>query len=706
MKKINTLLLSCFALIQFSVFAQAPVANFSYSSTCVDVGTMFTDLSTNTPNSFYWTFGDGNTSTNQNPTHIYTTPGNYTVTLVAINANGSDTIPQVVTIYANPTVIVGADQTICMGSATTLSATGGSTYNWSPATGLSSPTVANPSASPTTTTTYTVTVTDINGCMATDMVNVMVNPLPNVNAGADQLICFGASTTLSASGASTFNWTPATGLSSSTVANPSANPTSTTTYTLTGTDAFGCVASDMVTITVNPQITLSDNVTNVSCNGGTDGSVNITPIGGQAPYAYFWSPGGNTTAVITGITAGNYTVTVTDANGCTEQLMSTATEPTPIFINFTTVTDVSCFGANDGAIDINVNGGAIGYSYLWSNLETSLNISNLSGGTYSVTVTDANGCIKTDSTIVNEGLLTSHITGVVYYQTVPVTAGTAELIRKDGVLPTDMTLVDSVTINAIGEFHFYNVEAGDYIIKFLGDTSIYNCAATYYNHTNMWDSADVVTVISNCGDTVNIGIDLIELPANSGPGTINGRLVEGGGVFNKAPGEPIPDIDITVDQSPGGAVMAAATTDINGYFTINNLPIGTYTVYADMHGYGVTLQTIDINATTPSYDVVLCSDTAIDMIDMCEMTVTSVKKVATTNQLSIYPNPAKNTLNIVYNGSEALNLEVTDITGKKVMNQSLKSNTKTIDVANLSRGLYLVRLYNQHDDFIQKLVIE
>jgi hypothetical protein len=707
MKKINTLLLSCFALIQFSVFAQAPVANFSYSSTCVDVGTMFTDLSTNTPNSFYWTFGDGNTSTSQNPTHIYTTPGNYTVTLVAINANGSDTIPQVVTIYANPTVIVGADQTICMGSATTLSATGGSTYNWSPATGLSSPTVANPSASPTTTTTYTITATDVNGCVATDMVNVMVNPLPNVNAGMDEWICFGASTTLSASGASTFNWTPATGLSSSTVANPTANPTSTTTYTLTGTDAFGCVASDMVTITVNPQITLSDNVTNVSCNGGTDGSVNITPIGGQAPYAYFWSPIGATTAVVSGITAGNYTVTVTDANGCTNMLNSTVTEPTAITVNPSS-SDVTCDGTCDGTISLTPSGGTGSYSYSWSpGGMTTQNVTNLCAGTYTYTITDANGCTYVDNHVIDQILPTSVINGYVYYQTVPITAGVAELIRKNGSLPEDMILERTVSINPTsGEFIFDELTPGDYIVKVLGDTTIYNCATTYAVNTAQWQLAQVYSITANCGDSIYLDIDLIELPANSGPGTINGRLVEGGGVFNKAPGEPIPDIDITVDQSPGGAVMAAATTDINGYFTINNLPIGTYTVYADMHGYGVTLQTIDINATTPSYDVVLCSDTAIDMIDMCEMTVTSVKKVATTNQLSIYPNPAKTTVNIVYNGSEALNLEATDITGKKVMSQNLKSNTKTIDVANLSRGLYLVRLYNQHDDFIQKLVIE
>jgi len=700
MKKINTLLLSCFALIQFSVFAQAPVANFSYSNVCVDAGTAFTDLSTNNPNSFYWTFGDGNTSTSQNPTHIYTTPGNYTVTLVAINANGSDTIHQVVTIYANPTVIVGADQTICMGSATTLSATGGTAYNWSPATGLSSPTVANPSASPTTTTTYTVTVTDINGCMATDMVNVMVNPLPNVNAGADQTICQGGSFTPVGSGdAITYTW------NNGAIDGSPIFPSATTTYTVTGTDAFGCTNTDDVTVIVPPAIVLSDNVTNVSCNGGSDAAITITAFGGSAPYTYFWTPVGNTTAVVTGITAGNYTVTVTDANGCSEVLNSIVTEPSPIFINFLSVTNVSCFGATDGAININVNGGTVGYSYLWSNASTDFTLTGIGAGTYSVTVTDAYGCIKTDSATINEALPNSIINGAIYYQTAPITAGIAELIRQDGSLPSDMTVVGITAVNPVdGVFRFDEVEAGNYIIKVLGDTTIYNCAATYSVSTTQWQLAQDYAITSSCNDSLYLNIDLIELPVNSGPGAINGRLVEGGSAFNRAPGEPIPDIDITVDQSPGGSIMAATTTDIDGYFTVNNLPMGTYTIYADMLGYGVVLQTININATTPSYDVVLCSDTSIDMIDVCEMKVTSVKKVNTVNNLKIYPNPAKNIVNIIYNGSEGLNLEVTDITGKKVMSHTLK--TKTIDVSGLTNGLYFVRLYNQHDDFIQKLVIE
>ncbi len=558
MKYISTTLISFLFLLNSNLFCQAPIADFSYNPNgCVGVAHNFTDISANAPNSFYWTFGDGGSSTNQNTSNVYLTAGTYLVTFVAINANGSDTIAYNVTIYDNPII----------------------------------------------------------------------------NAGTDQTICYGASIGLSASGGFTYNWTPPTGLSSTSIYNPTASLTSTTTYTVIGTDTNGCMNTDNITITVNPEIVLTNNVTNASCYGMCDGSITLTPSGGTPAYTYFWSPSGNTTQNITTLCTGTYTITVTDANGCTAIDSATVIEP-------------------------------------------------VAGGT---------------------------INGIVYYQTIPITSGVAELIRKDGNLPTDMTLVQTVNINPTsGEFIFFELPAANYIIKVLGDTTMYNCAATYPNLTSQWQLAQEFIIVSSCFDSVYVDIDLIELPINSGNGTINGRLVEsGGGLFNKAPGEPIPDIDITIDQSPGGSIMAATTTDSLGYFTVTNLPIGTYIVYADMFGYGMDIsQTIDLNGVDTAYNVVLCSNDTIDMIDMCEMTVTSVKKLATTNKLSVYPNPAKDLLNIVYNGNEALHLEITDITGKKVMSQTLKSNTKSIGVAHLNKGLYIVRLYNQHDDFVQKLVVE
>lgn len=717
MKKLSTFLFSCFLIIQLNLFAQTPVADFNFTNACLGNTSNFTDLTANAPTSWSWNFGDGSgTSTQQNPSYTYANAGNYTVTLIAQNASGYDTIPKVVTVFSNPTVNAGADSAICLGSVASLTATGGTTYNWTPSTGLSSSTVANPSASPTSTSTYTVTGTDANGCMANDMVTITVFPLPSVNAGVDQMICMGTSTGLSASGGLMYNWTPSSGLSNSTIANPMASPTSTTTYTVTGSDANGCTANDMVTITVKPLPIINYTSHTLCETSGGFAMVNLTTmdnyISGGLNMVNWYLDGSYTTPITD--PSAFYTdstivyTQIVDVNGCINSNIVEVNIPiNNITVTITSASDVTCDGTCDGTISIAPFGGNAPYNYSWTpGGMTTQNVTNLCIGTYTYTVIDLNGCTFFDNFVIDQIAPNSVIDGTVYYQTAPITDGVAQLIRKNGSLPEDMTLERTVPITSSngGYFVFDGLTPGDYIVKVLGDTTIYNCATTYSVNTAQWQLAQVYSITANCGDSIYLDIDLIELPSNSGTGAINGRLVEGSGLFNKAPGEPLGDIDITLNQSPGGTIMAATTTDSLGYFTFNSLPMGTYTVYADMMGYDVTLQTIDINATTPSYDVVLCSDTAIDMIDMCEMTVTSVNKVVATNKLKIYPNPAKDVVNIVYNGNEALNLEVTDITGKKVMSQTLK--TKTIDVSTLNQGLYFVRLYNQDDDFVQKLVVE
>lgn len=695
MKK--NILIALFISLSTISLAQ-PVADFNFTNVCNGNTTTFTDASSGTT-TWDWTFGDGGTSSQQNPTHNYSMPGNYTVTLIAGNSGVYDTIPKVVSVYPNPTINVSANQTICLGSVAPLIANGGVTYNWSPSTGLSSTTVSSPIASPTSTTTYTVTATDVNGCVGNNMVNVTVNPLPNINAGADQTICSGSSFTPIATGGISYMWD--NGANQGTPVYPS----TTTNYTVIGTDINGCEGTDSLVVYVSPAIVLSNVVTNVSCNGGTDGDIQLIPSGGQLPYTYFWTPGGNTTNPITGLSAGNYTVTVTDNNGCTEQLNSVVTEPTPLLLTLTPA-DISCFGANDGMINSNTNGGTPPYNYSWSSGATTQNISGLNYGSYNLTVVDVNSCTAFESATVNQSLPDGKISGVINFQGAPITSGTVELIRKDGVLPGDLTVVDTFIVSTGGVYMFANVEAGLYLVKAVGDTSFYNCAATYSVNTVQWDLADEWNITSNCSnDSQIVTIDLIELPVNSGTGTINGRLVEGSSLFNKAPGDPLSDIDITIDQSPGGSIMAATTTDINGYFTVNNLPIGTYTIYADMPGYGVVLQTIDINLSTPSYDVVLCSDTLIDMIEVCEMNVTSIKKSIAEKDIKIFPNPAKDYLNISFSNKDAFTVEITDVTGKIVLTKRIIGDVERIDISSLQNGMYFVKVQSEGVDFVQKLMV-
>lgn len=158
--------------------------------------------------------------------------------------------------------------------------------------------------------------------------------------------------------------------------------------------------------------TLSGVATDVSCNGGSDGSIDITPSGTAQPFTYAWS-NTPTTEDVTGLTAGSYTVTVTDSNGCTVSSAYMVNEPTDIMLS-TSVTDASC-GVNDGSIDLTVSGGTGPYTFSWSNTDTTEDITNLSAGTYDVTVTDAASCTKTgsysvsNSAAVNSTVMVDHV---------------------------------------------------------------------------------------------------------------------------------------------------------------------------------------------------------------------------------------------------------------------------------------------------------
>lgn len=141
------------------------------------------------------------------------------------------------------------------------------------------------------------------------------------------------------------------------------------------------------------------NKTNVTCNGGTNGSATVTVANGTAPYTFAWSNGA-TTATINNLTAGNYTVTATDANGNTGTLVVNISQPGSLAANVTGVDETSS-SANNGSATSAPTGGTQPYSYHWSNNATTATISNLDSGTYGVTVTDANGCTTTGSVVIS-----------------------------------------------------------------------------------------------------------------------------------------------------------------------------------------------------------------------------------------------------------------------------------------------------------------
>jgi len=245
-----------------------------------------------------------------------TTTTTYTVT--ATNIYGC-TQTDSITIQVNPLPSVSAsvqNDSLCLGNTTTLHASGTQTYQWSPANGLSCTNCADPLASPLSTTVYTVTGSDANGCSNTDSVKVIVLPLPVVSAGTDVSICAGSSTNLSASGAISYLWSPASALSCTNCANPLATPAVSTVFTVSGTDIYGCVNSDQVNVTVNPLPVINISANDTICAGQKS---DLLATGG---VFYSWMPttGLNCSLCANPVATPNqnttYTVTVTDANNC------------------------------------------------------------------------------------------------------------------------------------------------------------------------------------------------------------------------------------------------------------------------------------------------------------------------------------------------------------------------------------------------------
>jgi gliding motility-associated-like protein len=296
-------------------------------------------------------------------------------------------------------VETSGDPTICEGDSAAIWASGGTAFSWVPASSVDDPASAEVLAFPSTTTTYTVEVT-ADQCTETATVTVHVNPAPPVNAGPDVSICDGGQAQLTASGAASYQWGPSAGLNGTTIPNPMATPAATTTYTVTGTGTNGCVASDQVTVTVNPLPTAHAFPDTTICSGE---QVQLHATGG---VTYLWAPAPIglppvPDPIVMPTVTTVFTVTVTDANGCTDEDMVTISViPSPT-IDAGPDT-VIVLGQN-----VMLQGSSDGIAFNWlpeSDLSdpTILNpvATPAQTTTYFLTATGSNGCNSSDSVTV------------------------------------------------------------------------------------------------------------------------------------------------------------------------------------------------------------------------------------------------------------------------------------------------------------------
>lgn len=396
----------------------APVADFTVVDACEGEAVQFFDASTiatGTITDWAWTFGDGNGSNLQNPTHPYATAGTYDVTLTVGVGNCTDAITLQATAFPTP-VADFTTANVCLGDAADFAdastVTGAVIAQWAwdfdgegnALTQDASFTFANPG---TYDVTLAVVTSDLCADTQTGQVTVYPAPEPAFTAAA---VCVGNATvfqnqsTVSSGLITGQAWDFGDGAGVSVNASPSYTYQDAGTYavTLGVTTAFGCTALLTQDVTVNPLPVIDASHTDILCAGQNNGTATASASGASGPYSYLWNNAlQSTTATISNLGPGPFTVTVTDALGCASDTTVIVLQPLPINVQLVAGDD-TC-GRGNGAIQAVMLGGTAPFEYVWSAISDSANIFSedvtpsgwntmLTPGDYSVVVTDAGGC--------------------------------------------------------------------------------------------------------------------------------------------------------------------------------------------------------------------------------------------------------------------------------------------------------------------------
>ncbi len=328
--------------------------------------------------------------------------GNYVITVTDANLCVATATVNVVGASTPTAVISSSTNILCNGNNTgsatvTPGGNGPFTYSWSPSGGNAATESGLPAG------THVVTITDVNNCTASDTVTLTEPPLLTSTIASSDVLCNGGSTgsaTISPAGGNpsySYVWSPSGGNAAT------ASGLTAQSYTCTVTDANGCTTSSSVTLTEPTALTTTASQVDELCSGGNNGSATVNPAGGTPGYSYSWLPSGGNAATAPALYTGTYTCTITDANGCSITQSFSITEPFPVLVSSGPVTNIDCFGASTGSINVVPAGGITPYTYSWSpNVSVTNTANNIPAGSYEITVTDANGCGSTATITITE----------------------------------------------------------------------------------------------------------------------------------------------------------------------------------------------------------------------------------------------------------------------------------------------------------------
>lgn len=417
-----------------------------------------------TPNYWKWDFGDGQTSNLQNPVHVYGSPGTYNVKLIV--GCPKDSITKTVIISPTVTVTTSLTNSSCAasnGTGTAMPAGGSSPYTYSWSNGQTTGTATGLSAG-----TYTVAVRDANGCIGQKTITINASGTLTAGITPTNKTCTVAGSAISTpSGGTpgyTYSWS--NGQTTQTATNLSAG-----TYTVKITDAAGCSLTQSVSITQPAAIVPVISSGKQATCGLNNGNSTVTTSGGTAPYTYNWN-NGQTTQTATGLGAGNYTVTVRDANGCssTQKAVITTIPPSSF-----TVTSTNGTCGNGGSATVTATGGTIPFTYSWSGMsQTTNSVSAISAGNYTIMVTDANGCSSTKTVTITDTPSLASATFTVSPGTT-VCVGTPVTFTNTGTTGTYNWVISTITpANVSGttvDFSYTFLTIGTYSVSHTVTTS-------------------------------------------------------------------------------------------------------------------------------------------------------------------------------------------------------------------------------------------
>ncbi|WP_156026811.1 OmpA family protein [Sporocytophaga myxococcoides] len=361
---------------------------------------------------------------------------------------------------------------------------------------------------------YSVSIADAHGCKDTLSAKINQNSLMEVSVESSKDIkCFGESkgaVNITVKG----GVTPYTYIWNNGAVTQNILDVPAGLYSVTVTDAVGCkkVTSSKISEPVLFQANL-DGVTDVKCHGDSTGAIQVSAKGGVTPYSYRWSNGA-TSEDISKLKAGSYSLKVSDANGCTENISANISQPTTLITSIESITNVECNGENTGIVNISVKGGTSPYSYAWSNSAKTEDLTNVSAGNYSVKVSDANGCLKSlTANITAPPALIVTLEAAKHINCYGEKKGAISVSVKGGVGPYSYTWSNGATTEDI-----MDVPAGNYTVR-VSDAK--GCITTLNQEINqpamLTASVDAVKNIPCYGDTtgsINISVKGGSLPYN------------------------------------------------------------------------------------------------------------------------------------------------------------------------------------------------